>query len=58
MTTDTAPEPTTAYPYQYMPRLENDIYEALKADILKRGVLVPIEFDEKGNILDGHNLLA
>jgi len=30
-------------------------YEALKADIAERGVLVPIEYDEDGNILDGHH---
>jgi hypothetical protein len=30
-------------------------YEALKADIARRGVLVPIEMDQDGNIIDGHN---
>ena len=32
-------------------------YEALKADIARRGVLVPIEFDQDGNVIDGHNRL-
>lgn len=30
-------------------------YEALKADIAENGVLVPIEVDENGDILDGHH---
>jgi len=33
-------------------------YEALKQDIARRGVLVPIEFDQKGEVIDGHNRLA
>lgn len=32
-------------------------FEALKADIAKRGVLEPIEVDERGNVLDGHQRL-
>lgn len=30
-------------------------YEALKADIAERGVLVPVELDDQGVILDGHH---
>lgn len=30
-------------------------YEALKADIADHGVLVPVEVDENGDILDGHH---
>lgn len=30
-------------------------FEALKADIAENGVLVPIEVDENGDILDGHH---
>jgi N6-adenosine-specific RNA methylase IME4 len=30
-------------------------YEALKADIAEHGVLIPIEVDENGDILDGHH---
>ncbi len=42
-------------PYQSMPPLSDDEYDALKADIATRGVLVPIEVDETGAILDGHH---
>lgn len=43
--------------YQFMPDLTPEEYEALKADIAERGVLVPIELDEEGNVLDGHHRL-
>ena len=43
--------------YQVMPDLTPDEYAELKADIAARGVMVPIEFDEHGNILDGHHRL-
>lgn len=43
--------------YQVMPDLTPEEYEALKADIAARGVQVPIEFDESGNVLDGHHRL-
>ena len=41
--------------YQVMPDLTPIEYEALKADIEERGVLVPVEVDESGAILDGHH---
>lgn len=41
--------------YQLFPELTPDEYTALKADIAERGVLVPIEIDESGAILDGHH---
>ena len=41
--------------YQVMPNLTPIEYEALKADIEERGVLVPVEVDEAGAILDGHH---
>ena len=41
--------------YQVMPDLSSDDYNNLKADIGARGVLVPIEYDEDDNILDGHH---
>ena len=41
--------------YQAMPELTPDEYSELKADIQERGVMVPIEFDEAGNILDGYH---
>lgn len=44
-------------PYQVMPDLTADEYAELKADIQSRGVMVPIEYDEKGNVLDGHHRL-
>ncbi len=43
--------------YQVMPDLTDDEYRELKSDIQKRGVMVPIEFDEHGNVLDGHHRL-
>ena len=43
--------------YQVMPNLNADEYKELKEDIAQRGVMVPIEFDENGNILDGHHRL-
>lgn len=45
----------TNEPYQSMPPLSGDEYEALRADIATRGVLVPVEVDENGAILDGHH---
>jgi site-specific DNA-methyltransferase (adenine-specific) len=41
--------------YQQLAPLRPEEREALKADIAKRGVLVPVEVDEDGNILDGFN---
>ena len=41
--------------YQLLPSLSDDEYQALKADIAKRGVMVPVERDEDGAILDGHH---
>jgi N6-adenosine-specific RNA methylase IME4 len=41
--------------YQLFGRLREEEYAALEADILKRGVMVPVEIDEEGNILDGHH---
>ena len=45
----------TDAPYQVMPPLSADEREALKADIAERGVMVPVEYDDAGNILDGHH---
>ena len=41
--------------YQVMPRMPPEQFEALKADIAERGVLVPIDVDENGDILDGYH---
>lgn len=43
--------------YQLLPCLSEDEYAALKADIAERGVMVPVELDEAGNVLDGHHRL-
>lgn len=41
--------------YQLLPPLSPEEYDRLKADIALRGVMVAVELDEEGNILDGHN---
>lgn len=41
--------------WQLLPPLTSDEYDALKEDIGQRGVLVPVEVDEDGNLLDGHH---
>ena len=43
--------------YQVMPALGDEEYRELKEDIARRGVMVPVEFDEHGNVLDGHHRL-
>jgi ParB-like chromosome segregation protein Spo0J len=42
-------------PYQVMPALNAEDFEALKTDIEARGVVVPVEYDEHGNVIDGHH---
>jgi ParB-like chromosome segregation protein Spo0J len=42
-------------PYQVMSPLTADEFAALKADIAARGVMVAVEYDDKGNVLDGHH---
>ena len=42
-------------PYQVLPDLPPEQFAALKADIAERGVMVAVEVDEQGQILDGHN---
>jgi hypothetical protein len=42
-------------PYQLLPVLGFDEYQALRADIEAHGVRVPVDVDEDGNILDGHH---
>lgn len=41
--------------YQLLPRLSPDEYAALEASIIQHGVLVPVEYDEDGEIIDGHH---
>lgn len=43
--------------FQVMPDLSEEDYSALKADIAQHGVLVPVEYDDEGNVLDGHHRL-
>ncbi len=47
----------TEAPYQLLPALRAEEFRALKADIAQRGVLVPIERDDRGVLLDGHHRL-
>lgn len=42
-------------PYQLFEPLTDEEYAALKADIAERGILVPVEVDEDGTLLDGHH---
>ncbi len=41
--------------YQLFPDMGTAEYEEMKADIKARGVMIPVEYDESGNILDGHH---
>lgn len=41
--------------YQLFPNLTADEIEGLTADIKARGVMVPVELDDEGHILDGHH---
>jgi DNA adenine methylase len=41
--------------YQLMPAMTPEQYAELKEDIRAHGVLIPIEYDQEGNILDGHH---
>jgi phage N-6-adenine-methyltransferase len=41
--------------FQLLPTLAHDDYAALKADIAERGVMVAVEYDEEGNVIDGHH---
>ena len=45
-------------PYQLLPPLSAEDYAALENSIIANGVLVPVEYDETGNILDGHHRVA
>lgn len=45
-------------PYQLLPPLSDDDFKSLYDDIAKHGVKVPVEYDEAGEILDGHHRVA
>jgi ParB-like chromosome segregation protein Spo0J len=48
-------EPAEPGKFQVLPPLAPDDFELLKADIDANGVQVAVEYDEDGNILDGHH---
>jgi len=48
---------TTPDPYQLLPELQPDEFATLKSDIAERGVLVAVEVDDEGVVLDGHHRL-
>lgn len=41
--------------YQLQPRLSEEEFAALERSIVEHGVLVPVEYDEAGEIIDGHH---
>jgi ParB-like chromosome segregation protein Spo0J len=41
-----------------MPALTSEEYTALKAEIARSGIQVPVALDQDGNIIDGHNRVA
>lgn len=43
--------------YQVMPPLTEQEYQELKSSIAEHGVQVAVEYDEDGNVLDGHHRL-
>jgi len=43
--------------FQLFPRLTAEEYAALRADIQARGILIPIEVDQDGEVLDGFHRL-
>lgn len=45
----------TAHQYQLFGKLSPEEFGALEKDIVARGVMVPVEVDENGEILDGHH---
>ena len=50
-----SPTAVPSAPYQLFPNLTADEMEGLTADIKARGIQVPVEVDEHGNVLDGHH---
>jgi ParB-like chromosome segregation protein Spo0J len=45
----------TAAPYQTMPPLSADEFASLKQDIRDRGIMVAVEYDQDGAIIDGYH---
>ena len=50
---DFEPEPLINEALQLFPPLSETEYASLKADIQARGILIPIEVDQAGNVVDG-----
>jgi len=48
---------TTTGRFQLFPHLTPDEYAALRADIEARGILIPVEVDQHGEVLDGFHRL-
>lgn len=44
--------------YQLLPPLSAEEYASLEQSIIEHGVLVPVEYDEAGEIIDGHHRVA
>ncbi len=44
--------------FQPMPELSPDQLAALKTDIVRNGILVPVVVDQQGRVIDGHNRAA
>lgn len=42
-------------PYQLLPRLTDEEFDALRDDIQTNGIRVPIDVDENGTVIDGHH---
>jgi ParB-like chromosome segregation protein Spo0J len=49
---------TLSEPFQVMPPLSTEQVAALREDIERRGVLVPIVVDQHARVIDGHNRLT
>lgn len=44
--------------YQLLPPLSAEEFASLERSIIEHGVLVPVEYDEDGQIIDGHHRVA
>jgi len=55
VTTEVTPITDMFDKYQLFPPLTDEEYQSLKHDIAEHGILVPVEIDETGEILDGHH---
>lgn len=50
--------PTGAAPFQLLPPLSAEELSALEADVVVRGIVVPVVVDQHGRLLDGHHRRA